>query len=412
MQIVLKFNVSSIRRHRLPVPELFFLLVFSALLVIHCIENTSLVYSGYLWLDGMYSLRLLLYLAVLVKLIFYSSYHVNDLIALAVILLIAVISYSKCGDSDIFELFLLAAAAKDVNPRHIVTLFFVIKSCALLLTMVLWKCGILPTLYYDNGSSYYNTYGFCHRNVLGANIVVLCLAWFFLRYDRLKLRDVILWVAIALGVYRLVYSRSSIIIIILIAICTYLFRQTEDFIFRRRYMRTVFLCAMMMLILISLWWMLCYSSTSAFWQTLDSFFTTRIKSANYCYETYGLSLFGQEIPFVSSLQAQLLDITKLILDNAYARLFLYYGIVPAVVYFYLYFRMLGCAFDTKNGAILMSLFLFAVYGLSERYMLDAYYQFPFLIAFWYLKQPRINVPNRRKHSIRIPRVQFTARQSK
>lgn len=364
----------------IPVDVFLFLLVYSCLLIIHCIGNTSVIYSGASWLDGMYTVKKVLYLMMLAKIMFFSSYRPKEIIVYCAVLVISFGSYAGSRDVMFFELFLLAIAAKKVPNQLLVGLFFWIKSAFVVMTLFLWKINVLPALYYWNGSGYYNTFGFCHRNVMGANIAIICLAWFYLRYAKLSYADMILWLFVGIEMYSFTHSRSSLIIILLVSVCVYLFRKTDHFWLTFVNARYMILLGFFLLILISLGCMVLYSPRSAFWTMLNKLFTTRLKSANYCYQTYGLSLFGKDIPFVSSMQAQLSQISKLILDNSYVRVVLYYGMIPAAAFFAVYYRVLKETFVSKDGATLISLLLMAIYGLSERYMLDAYYQFPLLIA--------------------------------
>ncbi len=362
--------------------ELLFLFPYCVLLVVHCIGNTSLVYSDIPWVNGLYLVKWIMYLVLTVKIVFFTSYEFGEIIFFGLLLAVGFASYMGSGDYGLFELFLVIIAAKRVSEQRAVMCLAVIKSTAIALTFALWGMGILPALYYKNGNSYYITYGFCHRNVLGANVAILCLVWIYLRYSKMKLWDVLFWCGVSAGLYQLVHSRSSVLIILLITVCAYIFRRTETMLFRFHAMKSLAVGLFIVLLAITVWWMFCYSSSSSFWTALDSLLTTRVKSVNYCYHQYGFSLFGQEIPFVSSLQAQLLGVSKLILDNSYARLLLYYGVVPAMFYFSLYISAIYGSIDRKNGAALVCLLLFAVYGLSERYMLDAYYQFLLMLAFW------------------------------
>ena len=374
--------------HRIKFPTLLFLTIFTMLLAIHCIGNTSLIYFGGYWLDDIYLFKRLLYVLLLVKIVFFSSYRPREMLKLIAVLLIALGSALGSGDFGLFELFLLAVAAKNVEPKTIVRWFASIKGGALLITIGLWKAGVLPQLNYWNGNGYYNTLGFCHRNVLGANIAILCMCWFYLRYDRLKLWDVLAWAAIGVGFYFVAYSRSGAVIVLLVSMGVFLFRKTDRFWLGSHKTGYIAAYGLLALLGVSLWCMLSYSPYSAFWTNLDKLFTTRLKSANYCFEEYGLSLFGQEIPFVSSMEAQFQQTSKLILDNAYCRLLLYYGLVPACMFILVYMRLLTRTLQARDGALFISLMLLAVYGLSERYMLDAFYQFPMVVAFQYLNRPR------------------------
>lgn len=351
------------------------------LLVIDSIENTSVIYSDAAWLTAMYLFRNLLYLVLIGKIVFLSVYTRTEMIAVAVTGLIGFASLLGSGDFTLLKLFIVIIAAKDADMRKFVKVFALIKGTAVLLTLLLWRIGILEALYYqDDKVGYYNTYGFCHRNVLGANVAILCLAWFYLRYRRLKVQDVVIWSMIAALSYRLVASRTSLLIMVLTIAGVYLFQKKEQLIMGFSHTRRIVLWGFIAVIVLCIICTIFYVRYNFFWEFIDKIFTKRIRFAHYCFKEYGLSLFGQRIPFVSSIQAQTGDVDKLILDNAYMRALLYYGIIPGALYLAGYFKVLDMSLRKKDCALLVSLVIFAVYGLSERYMLDICYQFPLVAA--------------------------------
>lgn len=351
------------------------------LLVIDSIENTSVIYSDAAWLTVMYLFRNLLYLALITKIVFLSAYTREELIGVVMTGLIGFASLLGSGDFGLFKLFIVVIAAKDADLRKFVKLFAMIKGAAVILTLLLWRIGILEALYYqDDKVGYYNTYGFCHRNVLGANVAILCMACFYLRYRRLKIHDVAIWSVIAAITYKLAASRTSFLIIILTIVLVFLFQEKEKLVMEFSKTRRILLWGFIGILLVCIVCTVFYVRYDFFWEIVDKIFTKRIRFAHYCFEEYGLSLFGQRIPFVSSIQAQNEDIDKLILDNAYMRAILYYGIVPGALYLAAYFKALDLSFRKKDCALLVSLVIFAVYGLSERYMLDVCYQFPLVVA--------------------------------
>ena len=353
------------------------------LLIIHCIENTSLIYSGYSWFDVLFIIKKLLYLVLLAKIVFLSYGRIKELLGIVIILAVVFVCFMKSGDFLLMELFIVIIAAKDVEINRIINCFLWIKGASIILTLGGWKAGFIPTLYYKNGSGYYNTLGFCHRNVLGANMVILCLLWFFIRYRELKKQDIFLWLVLSFITFRLAYSKGSFIIMILISVSVFAFRSMEDWIMESSFAYKCIIFSFIALIIISVIGTVFFDSGRNFWRELNSIFTLRFSSANYCYSKYGISLFGQKIPFVNSLRAQISGITKLILDNSYARLILYYGLVPGSMFLFIYIKAIRQAYLHRNGAIITCLLIMAVYGLAERYMLDIYYQFPLIIAFQY-----------------------------
>ena len=355
---------------------------FVLLLSIHCIENTSVIYLDTEWLKGMYLFRNLLYLVLLAKIGFLSVYTKRELICVAAFLTIGLLSFLGSGDYGLLEFFILMFAAKEESSVKLTVVFFLIKGAALIITIFLWRIGILAALYYqDDKVGYYNTYGFCHRNVLAANVAVVCLAWLYLRYRRLKIWDVAVWGIVALATYRFAVSRTGLIIILLSIFGIYFFRKKNISILNFPYLRKVFCWGFLGLILISVIGTVFYSGDSPLWSLIDSIFTKRFQFAHYCFEEYGLSLFGQHIPLVSSIAAQNDQGTRLILDNAYMRGILYYGVIPGTLFLTAYFKALDMALRKRSGKLIFCLGIFAIYGLSERYMLDVYYQFPLLVAW-------------------------------
>lgn len=361
--------------------EPVFWLSMIVLLVIDSIENTSVIYSDASWLTIMYIFRNLLYLVLIGKIVFLSVYMKKEMIGVVIAGIIGFASLLGSGDFALFKLSIVIIAAKDVDFHKFVKVFAIIKGTAVMLTLLLWRIGILGALYYqDDKVGYYNTYGFCHRNVLGANVAILCLAWFYLRYRRLKIQDVIVWITVAAVFYKLASSRTSLLIMMLTIVGVYLFQEKEQLIMDYPKTRKILLWGFVSIVFLCILCTVFYVRYNFFWEIIDKIFTKRIRFAHYCFKEYGLSLFGQRIPFVSSIQAQSGDIDKLILDNAYMRALLYYGIIPGALYLFSYFKALEMSFLKKDCALVVSLVIFAVYGLSERYMLDICYQFPLIVA--------------------------------
>ncbi len=375
--------------------EQLFLIVWVLLLVIHCVENTSLIYSDAAWLPLVYRMKYLLYLVLLVKTVLSSPYDFPQLCTFAVLLFAGAASYLGSRDFGLGELAILCIASLKVDSRRLLSCYIWVKSIAFFATILLWWLNILPTLYYWNGQNYYLTYGFCHRNVMGANVAFLCLAWFMTRYRRLRIWDVTAWLLVALFLYRIAFSRTTLLFIVITAVGIFFYQLIEEAWINPAVLKKVLIILFFAMIVISLYCMAAYNSGSSIWRQLDTFLTTRIRSGNYVYEAYGTHPFGQDLPFVSSIQAQETGTTKLILDNTYMRLLLYYGLVPFLIVSMGVAAILRGTCDNGQLILAVCLLLVAVFGLSERYMMDAYYNFPLLIGFPYAFMRNPESPDRR-----------------
>ena len=361
--------------------QLVFWPTFCLLVVIHCLWNTSLIYLDVWWLTGVKLLRYGLYVIVLFKCFFLTRYEKSDLFACALFLGLSGLSFFFAGDSTLLEFSLIVLFAKDMPARKLLMVLTSIKFLAVVLTISFSCIGILPTLQYQNGDAgAYNTFGFCHRNVLGANMVFLCLSWFYLRFRKISLWDLLLWLALSIVTYYLAVSRSSLLMMLAITAGMFLAQQMRKAIRDIPHLRKLICGFFLFLLICSALCTIFYRADSPFWALLDKFFTKRLRFANYCLENYGLSVFGQNLPFVSSMEAQMGGSAKLILDNAYMRVILYYGIIPGFCFLFYYFRCLDTACRQKNIPLAAAMLFFAVYGLSERFMLGVFYNFPLLIA--------------------------------
>lgn len=370
------------RKHlHLSLISLTFWVVYCLLLIIHCVENTSLIYQNLPWINGMYLFRNILYVVLLMKAGFLTTYRAGQLWSILGVLLAAGLCVIFSGDFTFMEFAIIAIAAKDISPRRVVKVFAVIKATALVMTLMLYSANILPTIYYENSTDVNNTFGFCHRNVLGANVYILCLCWFYLRYQKLSKWDYIVWAALSVATYLLADSRTTLLIMAVTIALFWALRMKETAVLNWPHLRKALPAFFLGLFLVSLICTIFYKRYNEFWEFVDTIFTKRLRFSHQCYAEYGLSLFGARIDFVSTLQAQNdSEATRLILDNAYMRSLLYDGIIPCMIMLIVYIRALVLGCKRKHGALIGTLLVMAVCGFSERFMLDVHYNFPLLVA--------------------------------
>lgn len=364
-----------------PLVEPLFWGAFCLLLVIHCVENTSLIYEDLAWMKAMYLVRNMLYVLLLVKAGFAAVYRPKELWCILVVLSIGILNVLCSGDFSLMELAIIVIAAKDIAPRKLVKTFAIIKAAAMVLTIALCLLKVLPNIAYENSDSINYTYGFCHRNVLGANMAVLCLAWMYLRYKDLWLYDLGLWGGLTLATYLLAQSRTSLMVMVLAIAAAFLSRRYEKKLSDRPRMPVIVTGFFVGLFLVSLICTVFYKRYEPFWELADKLFTKRLRFAHQCLEAYGFSLFGQPMDFVSTLEAQNnSEATRLILDNAFMRGLLHNGILPGGIFLLTYCITLTRSWRRRNTPLVVGMLVMAVYGMSERYMLDVHYNFPLLVA--------------------------------
>ena len=360
--------------------DLVFWTAFILLLTIHCIENTSLTYSKPGWLKAMYLLRNLMYLVLLAKAMLLTRYRAKELWAILGVLILAGVCFICSDDFTLLEFAIVAIAAKDIPKRQLLTVFLAIKGVSVILTLLLSDLGLLPKLYYIHNDAPLDTLGFCHRNVLGSNMAVLCMGWMYLRFRRLNLADIGIWLVLTIVTYLLAISRSSLIIMLgsiaLMMLVRIFLPQLRSFRHTGKFLVGAFLA----MFLLSLLGALFFTEGDPIWELLDDFLTKRLSFAKECFTGYGIAPFGQEVPFVGTMESHLTDSHRLILDNSYMRALILDGAFPGGAFLALYLVCLIRAWRGKDLALAACLLAIGVYGLSERFMLDVFYSFPMLLG--------------------------------
>lgn len=370
-------------------PELLFWWCFFLLLVIHCIENTTLTFVQPRWLKGMYLFRNLLYLILLGKIAFLTHYRTGQLWALLGLMLSAGISFLFTGEFTLLEFLLVVFAAKDVPSQKIIWMLVVVKGAAVAATLLCSDLNLLPKLYYIHEDAPLDTLGFCHRNVLGSNMVVLCLCWLYLRYRRLCWLDLLGCVTLAFATYFLCISRSSLLIMLLSIAAFFLVRTYYKQIRRFPYTGKIVHGLFLSFLLLSLLGTVFYDQYSDFWRFMDSLLTRRLSFANECFDQHGFTLFGQEMPFSGTMNSSMTEQRRLILDNSYMRSLIYHGLIPGGLFLFQFWFCLYRSWKKKLLPMVLSLLIIAMYGVSESFMLDVFYCFPMMaVCVELLRQPK------------------------
>lgn len=362
------------------VADLVFWIAFILLLAIHCIENTSLTYSKPDWLKLMYLFRNLLYLVLLAKAFFLSTYRVGELWAILGILLTAGLCFLCSDDFSLLEFAIIAIAAKDVPKRQLLWVFVMVKSLSIALTLLASDLDLLPRLWYVQNDTPLDTLGFCHRNVLGSNMAVLCLCWLYLRFRRLHWGDLVACLVLTFVTYFLAISRSSLVIMLASIILVLLMKLFETKLKAFPHTGKLLAAAFVSMFLVSLIGALFYKEGVPFWDAMDKILTKRLSFAHECYIQHGFTLFGQQIPFMSTMESVLTGGYRLILDNSFMRALIYDGLLPGGLFLTLYLVCLLRAWRKGDTGLVACFLVIAVYGVSESFMLDVFYCFPLLLG--------------------------------
>lgn len=221
-------------------------------------------------------------------------------------------------------------------------------------------CNVMSEVSYRAG----NSLGTGHANVIAALCVNLFLAYSYI-YLKEKRYIIVLISSMIVGfIWKLTYSKTSVVLLVVFSALVLLY----DVMLKTRTQKMMKVLKILVILAIgsSVYLMISGNQIS---YISDSGFSVRFSQAFIIFQKYGINLFGNNIEFISTIDASRLGIVALILDNAYLRLLLYYGIVPTILFIVIIICILRNVVNKKDYLLLIIACIFIIGGIMEKYIL-------------------------------------------
>lgn len=280
------------------------------------------------------------------------------------------------GDNSIFYLALAICASKDIDLFKTVKVIFLTNASILLLIVIAYfiqMCiGEVPAILRAGGQIRYTFY-FNHPNTFAGTVLWTLLAYTYLAYKKMTYKSYIFLTLIILLVYSFTDSRTFLImgILSLFLLLVSKIKKTERYISLAS--KSIFwVCAILMLGLALVY--LNFPNNKLI-QKLDTLASRRLYFSTESISTYGIQLFPTSIDLTDEFQTETGSLSELHLDSIYSRAFIKEGVLFLVVFGFLLTQT--AKYVTKKEQVY--LILFAIMGLTERYML--YPSVAFILLF-------------------------------
>lgn len=236
-----------------------------------------------------------------------------------------------CEDRDLLFAFVLVFVGKGVPFKRLARVTFVVSCGLIVLTLLYALSGTIEIRYAINTDSRWlrSAWGFTHPNRFAFVIFLVCFSWLALRFPRFDARDLVILIPSFLIIYFFIQSRTSALILLLLVFGVYGYKA----IYRRNVSRIVgivFLAIGCILIALSLFFMVNYDASNSLHSTIDKILTGRLSLAHEYYTRFPPSLFGTNFENVAIRNSGFES--RLVVDNAYARLVILYGILPSAIW--------------------------------------------------------------------------------
>ena len=293
-----------------------------------------------------------------------KKYKVKSIGYVLLIFGFSILSWKKSGSNEVLILILFLICSKNIKFNTIVKVDLIIKILFFAIIIVCYKLGFTNVYYmYRENGLIRSSMGFSHPNMFGLYVFSICCDLFYVIQNKKRLLMYFIFCIAIVIVLHFSDSRATCVVIILLMIGSAICNRNnlmENKIVKKTLQYFFVVCA-----LFSILMAIFYSENSTFFRRMDELFNTRISSANTFLKEYDINLLGNQLELIGTKQAKILKVESKILDNAYVKLLLQYGIIIFCTYFVMFKKIINRAYKEKNYKIIIILTVMMLYGISE-----------------------------------------------
>lgn len=264
---------------------------------------------------------------------------------------------------------IIGLAIKSISIKRFIRFDIGLRIVLLLTIFLLCATGIVDNYTTVTSSGLLRpALGFVHPNTLGIFVATIFVEWLYLNFDR-KGTEIILVALVLIAALSYIHnSRTVRILLAMEVIFVFILRskRVRNFVLSSRIVRNVIILSPVLICVLCYISAFLYNSSSPLWVALDSLFSTRIHFASKYYNTYGLSLFGQDINPTIRRTADLVgEVYSNSFDMSYVRIGVEYGIVILLLFVICLALVQRQALINKNWPLLIANIYFVLLGVTE-----------------------------------------------
>lgn len=351
-------------------------ILFENILVVYISLSVVLLMSSYRYFNfANFIDKFLLFILVIFSVLtmFFSKYRFSEFFLLLIAMFISIIFVLVTKDTFIMILLVLSIAFTKLDQVVVIKKVFVLSTISAIFVVVSFKLGIITQYVMYRGGTPRFSLGFYHPNTVGVVFFMLIAEYFYIKRDNLKLIDFVLSTALAMLMYRITDSRTTLIVILFLIISIFFVR----FLSLKRGKKFLYFCLLLPILfpVLSIWAVQNYQSNN-FVYKINQILSGRIYYGNLFINTYGIHMFGdQNVKIIGTKQVMESygAVKGMILDNSYLLTLVDNGVFILILltslYLYLMFRVL----KNENYYLLVILIGYLILGLSESFLFNYHY---------------------------------------
>lgn len=307
----------------------------------------------------------LLLLSALVQI---KKYTKKELMILLVLFCFSIILISRCQDYILFKITIFLAAAKNIKIEKCIFTDFWIRLFLIVFTIILYKLNIAPDVISNYNGSTRHSLGFTNPNTLGMHILILCFDILCMSKYRFSVKKILIVILLVIFSDIFAGSRTTTYISILTIILMLIYHSNPHFLENKK-IYYIIINSVLIMTLLTLGMYLLYTTGTQIGNLLNEALSNRLYNMDIYRKTYQISLLGNDNTNMG-----------LTLDTAYAYCFFIYGIVAFFLLIIVFRKLFKKLYQTHNNVLIIIMFSFVIYGLSEKLWLSIDYNI-FMIVF-------------------------------
>lgn len=338
--------------------DLYYTIAYTLFIFTEMFTNVFFISNYSRYIKGVMVLFLLVHIITQTR-----EYKASDILRIVVITCILIISCFFSKTHSNLVLFFLIFSIKEVDTKKLVKFDIKIKIIFLIIIVCLYYMGFTENYYLYRNGIRRSSMGFSHPNKFGTILFSIYCEYIYLKNKHINIKAFFgITLAISFAIYYFCDSRTSIITTILLFLLIVVHKYYN--IFNINLIKKIFVNIFTILLIISYILGVTYNRNNKVYMLVDNLLSTRIKSANIFLNNYNVNLFGNELDF-SEEAAKKNHVGKLILDNAYIRILLNYGLIYTIAFGYMYILLMKKSLKDENMILFIILSIFAIRGLVE-----------------------------------------------
>ena len=297
-----------------------------------------------------------------VKIVFFSEYETGEKVMLFVAVTAAIMSYILSGFMDLVDLTVFLAASKGVRFRDTCLCALASWGGATLVIVVLAQVGVMgpgATAIEQGMGLVRHSFGYKRWNDFGAAILLLYMAYFYLRFERFGVVDGIAGMLLAYFLFFVVAARAAAFAVLVLLVFCLVAKVLKDHL-------TVLFVALFAVIVASIALTFAlpmfygYHSYDYPWLVrLNLLLSSRLV---YCYGVMvsnPVSLFGQFVNYTDTL------VGWTYMDSSLVWLLYNEGVLSFTVIVMLYMLLFYCAYRNGHASLMVLVTVMVMLGFGE-----------------------------------------------